>query len=134
MKKFLKKNILAFIIFSVVIFIFLGACIKSNNYFNSNKIKTEERYNYCQNIIKEDNDESTLEYCQEFISYIEDSKISNPDIYTGIYEVLIYNLRFLNPLYFLIIAIPTLYNICKILKNKFIFNYSTRNSYLVYKK
>ena len=135
MKKCIKNNILAIVLFSIFIFIFLFACFKSNAYFHHNKIREKEQYTYCQNIMQDNIfDDNLNNYCQNVISYYDNTKISTPDIYTGIYEVLMYHLRNLNPIYFLIISIPTLYNVCRILKNKYIINFNTRDSFKKYKR
>lgn len=119
--KRIKKNWLVILIFFLVMIpIFRYSFTFVENQKNVNAMR-QETILYCQNEMNEENEE----FCTEVL----ESQHDQIDFYTMMTDMLIFGIRFINPIAFLLLIFPTLVNICKILKRKYIINALTRQSY-----
>lgn len=80
----------------------------------------------CQNNINSSTDEKYIKYCNQLLEKKQELKI---DFFSMLSDILVFKLRFLNATSFILLIVPTLINVCKILKNKYIYNFSTRGNY-----
>ena len=126
MKKLLKRNkivIIILLIFCTIILFSVNSIIndvKQSNMYRSQLVKE------CKEDIKNGiSDKSYLETCKEAIQ----NEHIQIDFYTVYSDLLVWKLHYLNAIAFLIVVIPSMFSICKILKNKYIINSLTRESY-----
>lgn len=125
MKKLIKNNILA-----IIIILIFGIILLNGDYTSLKEFKKLEEYKQtmlkeCKNTIKTSEDKEKVEICKEVI----ENESAEYDFYTVFADVLVWRVQYIYYLAFLIVVIPTLYKICKILKNKSIINTSTRESH-----
>lgn len=125
MKKLIKNNILA-----IIIILIFGIILLNGDYTSLKEFKKLEEYKQtmlkeCKNTIKTSEDKEKVELCKEVI----ENESAEYDFYTVFADVLVWRVQYIYYLAFLIVVIPTLYKICKILKNKSIINISTRESH-----
>lgn len=125
MKKIIKNNLIAIIIFIIVgIYVSFSTfvSIKEQKKMDTNRNSSIE---YCQNELQNSDEDEFREYCNKIIS----QKDIEVDSYTVISDVLLYRVHFLNGISFLLICIPTLFYLSKIIRNKYLINYLLRDSY-----
>lgn len=126
MREMLKRNkivIIILLIISVVILFSVSSVIDEVDQSNLYRNQLIEK---CKEDMKNEiSDKEYLKTCKETIKN-ENVKV---DFYTVYSDLLVWKLHYLNAIAFLIIVIPSLYSICKLLKNKYILNTLTRESY-----
>lgn len=125
MKKLIKNNILV-----ITLLLIFGIIVLNGDYMSLQEFKKNEEYRQimikeCKNTIKTSQKKEEIELCKEVIK----TESSEYDFYTVFADVLAWRVQYIYYLAFLIVAIPTLYKICKILRNKSIINTNTRDSY-----
>lgn len=131
MKKFILKNWLVIIILFIMLVAISVCAIDELKVINSNYEYVSQKIIECkQNLEKRENNASYNAFCQQLV----DNQNIKVDFYTAFTDVLVWKLHFLNPIAFLIVVIPLLYNICNKFKYKFIINSLTRQSYCSYVK
>lgn len=126
MKEILKKNKLAvviIIVISIIILFSVNSVLKDVEKSNAYRVQLIQQCK--KNVENKSLDEGYIKMCKEVIEN-ENIKI---DFYTIFSELLVWKIHYFNAIAFLIITIPTLFNICKILKNKHILNSLTRENY-----
>lgn len=119
MKK-MKKH---WLIILLLILLLIPIINYSNQYVENmkrNNLKQQEFITNCQNGTIENK-----EFCEKVM---EDKEINN-DFYAMMTDVLVFGIRFINPTAFILIVFPTLVNLCRILKRKYILHALTRQSY-----
>ncbi len=119
MKKIKKHWLITFVLILVV----MSIINYSNRYVENmerNNRKQQEFITNCQNGTIENK-----EFCEQVMN---DMDIHN-DFYTMMTDVLVFGIRFINPTAFILVVFPTLVNLCRILKRKYILNALTRQSY-----
>lgn len=126
MKEILKKNKLAIvmiIVISIIILFSVNSVLKDVEKSNAYRVQLIQQ---CEkNVENKSSDEGYTKMCKEVI----ENKNIKIDFYTIFSELLVWKIHYFNAIAFLIITIPTLFNICKILKNKHILNSLTRENY-----
>jgi len=127
MKKYIKNNIVVMLILVIFSIIFLNADyeviqdykrVKENRVHMLEKCKTD-------NLKQEE---------KELCDLIVNQKNIEVDFYTLFSQTLVWKVQYVYYLAFFIVVIPPLLIICKILKNKYIINFTTRESYNVFLK
>lgn len=126
MKKKLKENCLIILIFFIVACVIYSAVNDFNVNMKKNKFRQEQMISECQNNINSSTDEKYIKYCNQLLEKKQELKI---DFFSMLSDILVFKLRFLNATSFILLIVPTLINVCKILKNKYIYNFSTRGNY-----
>lgn len=130
MKKMLKSNLLVIII-ALIIFIIIGTiCYKQLNDYKKYDENRANIYAECKENIKSSNDPNYIKACEEY----EKNKDIKIDFFSMLTDLLVFGLRFINYIAFTILTIPTMFNLSKFLKNKFIINTTTRESYKAFFK
>ena len=126
MKEILKRNKLVVVVIAVVSIVILFSVNSVLKDVEKSNVYRSQLIQQCKEDMKgEILDEGYLKTCKEVIKD-ENIKI---DFYTIFSELLVWKIHYFNAIAFLIITIPTLFNICKILKNKYILNSLTRENY-----
>lgn len=118
----IKNNWLIFLILIIVLIPIFNYCHKYNENMKRLEIKQEKLISYCE---KEMDSMTNKDACTEVLEN-KDLKI---DFLVMLTDILIFGIRFINPTAFLLLVFPTLVNLCKILKRKYILNALTRESY-----
>ena len=126
MKKIFQSHWLIMIIFLFALLCILYSCFQFIE--NQNKIEEfeQQQISYCQSQLAKQED---VQHCQHYLSSMEEENKLQLDFYTMMTDVLVFRIQFFNAIAFLMLIIPTLTVLCKILKNKFILNACTRESY-----
>lgn len=126
MKELLKRNRLVVIIVSIVLTVILFSVNSVLSEVEKSNVYRNHLIQQCKEEMKTGiSDDGYLKICNEAIENVN-VKI---DFYTIFSELLVWKIHYFNAVAFLIIVIPTLFNICKILKSKYILNSLTRESY-----
>lgn len=125
MKKFIKNNMLAILIVGIFGVILVNGDYTSLQEYKKYAKDKQRTIQECEEIIKISTDKMEIDECKENI------KKATPeyDFYTLLTDVLVWRVQFIYYLAFLFVAIPTIPSICKTLKNKYIINSNTRESY-----
>lgn len=115
---------------SIMVVLSLGCIFYFGFRFVSNQKQLEyiqqQRINYCNSnaVVNED-----IEMCQNYLQTVGESQKIQIDFYSMMTDILIFDMSFINIIAFLILIIPTLTEICKILKNNFPTSFCIRSSY-----
>lgn len=133
MFKFLKRNlfVIVFIIF-VFTFVFIRGS-KTLDEFHQSQKRQDYMALKCESDLNDKEHEYSndyIEYCNRMMSY----KNNKYSFYNYFSDMLVDKCGFLNYLGFLIVVAPSLYYVCKLLKNGYIVNYLTRKNYLSFLK
>ncbi len=122
MKRFFKRNKVFILILIIMLSYFIYQAISYN--INEQKLMEAQSktLEYCKNELINSNNPS--EYCKKVIS----SENDKMDFFTKLTDMLSFRLNLINPLAFVFLIIPTLINVCQILKYRFIINAKTRES------
>lgn len=125
MERLFKNNILI-----IVILLVFGIVVLNGDYLSLQEFKQNEEYRQimieeCKDTIKTSQDKKGIDLCKEAL----ETENSEYDFYTVFTDVLVWRVQYIYYLAFLIVVVPTLYKVCKILRNKSIINTSTRESY-----
>lgn len=119
----MKKIKRHWLIMFVLILVIMSIINYSNRYVENMKRNNRKQQDFitnCQNGTIENK-----EFCEKVM---EDKEINN-DFYAMMTDVLVFGIRFINPTAFILIVFPTLVNLCRILKRKYILHALTRQSY-----
>lgn len=125
MKKFIKKH---WLILSAFLVIFLIIFKTSNDFLDKINNYQEEKKQMlieCEKTMQSSSDLNYIKYCKE----LNENKNLKIDFFTMLTDLIVFELRFLNYIAFIIVMIPTTIHLTKILKNKYILNSITRESY-----
>lgn len=124
MKKFIKNNIIVIVIICIFSLIFLNG-----DYYSLKEINNlqEQKNNIIEKCKTEDSTRSKEEakICKESIK----NQHIKVDFYTALTNTIVWKVQFVYYIAFLGVVIPALYQVTKLLKNKFIINANTRESY-----
>lgn len=131
MKKHIKNNLIVIIIFFIIIGVFIYSFI---DYSNNRKLLAQgriETVEYCEDLLSNSSDNlEMVETCEEVVATKDEEK----NFFVELADFLVFRLSFLNPTAFLILVIPSIYCVCKLIKNKYIVNAKTRMNYLDFMK
>lgn len=133
MRNVKRQNIVIMVFISILCVIVIMQSISAINDINSSEVRRQEIAQKCKLDLenKENLDEVYVDYCENVIYPSMNLKV---DFYTALSEIILYRVRFLNVFGFLAVIIPTLIAVCNILKNKYIINALTRESYVSFLK
>ena len=133
MRNVKRQNIVIMVFISILCVIVIMQSICAINDINSSEVRRQEIAQKCKLDLenKENLDEVYVDYCENVIYSSMNLKV---DFYTALSEIILYRVRFLNVFGFLAVIIPTLIAVCNILKNKYIINALTRESYVSFLK
>lgn len=135
MKYIKKQNIFIIVFIFIICAIVAVQSINAIKDINSSESRRQEIAEKCKLDLNSGNQENLsetyIDYCENVVYPSMDLKV---DFYTALSEIIVYRVRFLNIFGFLIVIIPTLITICNILKNKYIINALTRESYIAFLK
>lgn len=133
MRNVKRQNIVIMVFISILCVIVIMQSICAINDINSSEVRRQEIAQKCKLDLenKENLDEVYVDYCENVIYPSMNLKV---DFYTALSEIILYRVRFLNVFGFLAVIIPTLIAVCNILKNKYIINALTRESYVSFLK
>lgn len=123
MLQVIKKNILLIISFSILLSLL---CFDSYKYIDNRKnidAKTEEAKIFCLS-----NDYINTDY-EEYCNKTLNNEHFDIDFFTVYTNIAVFGIGRLSFILFLFIIMPSLYNICKYMKNRQIINDSTRMNY-----
>lgn len=124
----IKKNIVLILSFSVLLFIL---CFYSVDFIKTKKaieLSNEKSLQFCLNI-----DYKNTEY-EDYCNNVIIHKNVKMDFFTVFTNVMVFGLGKYSFILFLFVSIPTLYVLCKYLKNRIILNEVTRAKYSEIKK
>ncbi len=123
----LKNNFLEIISFLILLVLLIFNSYSFINNINEINKKNKEAYDYCLSINYKDSEYES--YCNNVLSNQE-----KVDFFTVLTNIVIFGYGNISYVLFLFITIPSLYYICKYLKNNFLKNELTRCNYKVIKK
>lgn len=118
----IKKNWLAFLILFIVLVPICNYTYKFVENREKGEVLQQQQISSCQN---DEYYTTHIEYCNQLLEV----NTYKPDFYAMMTDMLVFGIRFINPMAFIILVFPTLFNVCKILKRKYIINALTRQSY-----
>ncbi len=119
-----KRNWLVILIFILVMIPIYKYRLNFVEFLNNEKSNRAQVVEFCNS---GEIPVSAEDWCQDQLNYINSFK--GYDFYVMLTQMVVFGVRFLNPFSFLLLVIPTLINVCKILKRKYIINATTRESY-----
>lgn len=123
MKKIIKNNLLFIIIFTIVVIYVLCGCGNAVQDQRKAQKRIDNFVETCQD--NENISEDMYKQCQMVIK----DKDIKMDSYTLLTDIVWFRIYHFNPGAFLIIVVPTLFVVCRFLKNKYVINACTRESY-----
>ncbi|NLC47996.1 MAG: hypothetical protein GX758_01370 [Tenericutes bacterium] len=127
MNKGIKPIIILILFFTVLLSFIVNINLSSNieKMYNNKMTELEKCLKNNINV--------TVDY-KHYCEYLEQSKEIKVDFYTSFANLLIFDIKFLNPIAILFIIIPSLIIPSRILKNKYLLNANNRMNYNDFKR
>lgn len=125
MKKFFKKNWIIISIFFILAIIIVKSGLDFKNNMALYETQKQQMIIECNKNMSASDNQNYIKHCTKLI----ENKDIKVDFFTMLTELIVFSIRSLNYLAFVILIVPTSINLSKILKSKHIINSITRESY-----